>query len=88
MPTIQNKTKRPLAVSLPGGKKLRLGPFQSGQVTHKALEHPPLKKLIDAGDIELAGDGKKQGEATSDSKPPTSARGGPGTGGIRYTGDR
>lgn len=88
MPSIHNKTNRPLAVPLPGGKKLRLGPFQTGQVTGKALQHPPLKKLIEAGDIELAADGDRRGEATSNSKRPTSGRNAPGAGGIRHTGDR
>jgi len=88
MPSILNKTKRPLAVPLPGGKKLRLGPLQTGQVAAKALEHPPLRELIEAGDVELTDDGQRRGEATSNSKRPASGRGVPGIGGIRYTGDR
>ena len=88
MPSIHNKTKRPLAVPLPGGKKLRLGPLQTGQVTPKALEYPPLKKLIEVGDIELTGDGQRRGEATSSSKRPKPGRNNPGAGGIRHTGDR
>ena len=88
MSSIHNKTNRPLVVPLPGGKKLRLGPLQTGQVTPKALEHPPLKKLIEAGELELTDGGRQTGEATSSSKPPTSGRNNPGTGGIRYTGDR
>ena len=45
---IRNKTRLPLRVPLPGGKKLHLGPGQAGQVTPKALEHPPLKALLGA----------------------------------------
>ena len=88
MPSIHNKTKRPVAVPLPGGKKLRLGPLQTGQVTPKALEHPPLKKLIETGDIEVTGDERRRGEGTSGSKRPTSGRDNRGAGGIRHTGDR
>jgi hypothetical protein len=87
MPTLLNKTRRALAIPLPGGKKLRLGPFQSGQVKPKALEHPPLKKLIEAGDIELTGDKQGHGESTANSKRPTPGRHNPGAGGIRHTGD-
>lgn len=73
---------------LPKGKKLRLGPFQIGQVTPKALEHPPLKKLIEAGEIELTGDGQQHGESKGGPQAPPSGRTPPSTGGIRYTGDR
>ena len=46
---IVNKTQKPVAVPLPGGKKLRLGPGKTGQITPKAAEHAPLKKLIEEG---------------------------------------
>jgi len=87
MPSIQNKTKRALTVPLPGGKKLRLGPFQTGQVKPKALEHAPLKALVETGDLEVTGDNRRHGEATSSSKRPTPGRNNPGAGGIRHTGD-
>ena len=51
--SILNKTAGALKVPLPHGKALRLGPHQTGQVSHHDLDHPPLKKLIDAGTIEL-----------------------------------
>ncbi len=57
---ITNKTRVPLSVPLPGGKRLFLAPGKTGQVSHKALEHPPLVKLIEAGDIETAGGGPKR----------------------------
>ena len=31
---ITNKCKRPISISLPGGKKLFLGPGKSGQINH------------------------------------------------------
>ena len=51
---IKNKTNRPLGIPLPGGKKLHLGPKKKGQIAANAVEYPPLKKLIEAGDVELA----------------------------------
>lgn len=50
---IRNTAKRPLKISLPGGKRLFLGIGGTGQIVPKAAEHPPVKKLIDAGDIEI-----------------------------------
>jgi hypothetical protein len=58
MKTVQNKTVRPLRVPLPGGKVLHLGPKKSGQVADNAVEHAALKKLIEAGDLEVQGTGE------------------------------
>ena len=44
---ITNKSKKPLSVPLPGGKKLFLQPGKTGQVTAKALQHPPRVGRID-----------------------------------------
>lgn len=78
MPTITNTTKRPLAVPLPQGKKLHLGPGRSGEVTPKALEHPPLHELIEAGTLHVD-DGGRRG-------PGPGGPGGPGGGGPRGPG--
>lgn len=51
---IRNKTAGALKVPLPHGKALHLGPNQTGHVSHHDLDHPPLKKLIDAGTLEIA----------------------------------
>jgi len=51
--TIKNKTKKPLSVPLPQGKRLFLGPGKSGQITPKAVDHPPLKAMLESGDLEL-----------------------------------
>jgi hypothetical protein len=56
MTAVSNKTQRPLSVPLPGGKTLHLGPGKTGQVSAKAVEDPRLKKLIDAGELEVVGD--------------------------------
>ena len=57
MKTIRNKTASPLRVPLPGGKTLHLAPAKTGQVADKAVEDPRVRKLIEAGKIEIAGDG-------------------------------
>lgn len=56
MPTITNKTQRPLSVPLPRGKILHLGPGKAGQIARNAADHPPLKKLVQAGEIEITED--------------------------------
>ena len=53
MKTVVNKTHAPLKVPLPRGKSLRLGPLKEGQIRDEHAEHPPLKKLVDKGSIEV-----------------------------------
>ena len=57
MKTIKNTTRQPVVVPLPRGKKLHLGPLQTGEIADGAEEHPPLVKMIELGDIEVLGDG-------------------------------
>jgi len=86
---ISNKTHQPLRVPLPGGRTLRLGPGQTGEITSNAVDHPPLKKMIDAGTIEVVADGR----AAVDALPGGGSSGGarksfaPG-GGRHRSGDR
>jgi hypothetical protein len=65
MKTISNKTHKPISVSLPRGKKLHLGPGKTGQIADNASDHPALKKLIDAGEIEVIAEGAEAAEAAS-----------------------
>ena len=85
---ITNKTQKPLNVPLPGGKRLFLGPGKTGQVSPKALEHPPLVKLLEAGDIETAAGGpkRKDGGDANAAAAPGSRHG--GTTARRQSGDR
>ena len=53
MKTIVNKTTDALRVPLPQGKVLHLGPRQKGHVAVHDADHPPLKKLIEVGQIEI-----------------------------------
>lgn len=58
MATILNKTSRPLRVPLPGKKLLRLAPLKSAAVSAKAVQHPPLRAMVEAGDIEISHAGR------------------------------
>jgi hypothetical protein len=85
---VTNKTRKPLSLPLPGGKKLFLAPGKTGQVSPRALEHPVLAKLLEAGDLEAAESGPKStdgGEGRSGAYPGP-RRG--GTGAMRHSGDR
>ena len=53
MPTVTNKTDKPISIPLSGGKKLHLGPGLTGQVSLKAAARPGILKLVEAGDIEI-----------------------------------
>ncbi len=58
-PTIKsviNKARKPIKISLPGGKTLHLGLAGRGQVPDDVLERPAFKKLIEAGEIEVLGE--------------------------------
>ena len=89
MKTVKNKTQRPLRVPLPRGKTVHLGPGKSSNITTEAAEHPGLKKLIEAGEIEVldesagasgGGGGGPQGHGTAQ---------GHSSGGVnRRSGDR
>ena len=85
---IINKTNKPLRILLPGGKKLFLGPGKTGQINAKALQHPPLVKLIEAGDIESGGaTATRQGGGADKAGHATGLRHG-ATGAMRQSGDR
>ena len=86
---VSNKTQRPLSVPLPGGKKLRLGPGKTGQISPKAAQHPPLKKLIDDGELEILEGGRSNPAGAGGSKIGAASGQRPTpTGGVRQTGDR
>ena len=64
MKTVINRTRKPLRIPLPGGKALFLGITQEAKIRDDALKHPPVKKLLEAGDIEVFdGPGPKHGAA-------------------------
>ena len=60
MKTVRNLTFKPIKVPLPGGKALRLGPKADGIIDDKAAEHGSLKRMVEAGTIEVL-DGRSMG---------------------------
>ncbi|HIF39503.1 MAG TPA: hypothetical protein EYQ74_00215 [Planctomycetes bacterium] len=86
---IKNTTKRPIKVPLPAGKRLFLKPGEKGQITPKAAEHPPVKKLIDEGSIEILDVGRGKSKASGGSGGISGSQdSGGGDSGMRKTGDR
>jgi hypothetical protein len=89
MRSITNKTNKPLAVPLPRGKVLRLGPRKTGQISSDDLDHPPLKKLAEAGEIEIHAEGHVPPAGGGGGKvAPPGAAGHTTTTGGRRSGDR
>ena len=85
---IINKTQKPVAVPLPGGKKLRLGPGKTGQITPKAAEHPPVMKLVEEGVVEIVGVGKKSHGGSAGGVQGGTRGHSQGGGGLFRSGDR
>ena len=85
---ITNKTKKPLSVPLPAGKKLFLSPGKSGQITRKAAERPAVLKLVEAGDVKIAEEGSKRQGGTSSGSGVSSASRHGGSGAMRQSGDK
>jgi hypothetical protein len=73
MKTLINKTRAPLKIGLPGGKTVRLGPGKAGQIRDEDADGDAIKKLVEAGDLEV-----HQGEVSTGS--------GSGPGGVHKAG--
>lgn len=85
---ITNKTKKPLSVPLPAGKKLFLSPGKSGQITRKAAERPAVLQLVEAGNVQISEEGAKlRGGGKSGSGVSSASRHG-GSGAMRQSGDK
>jgi hypothetical protein len=88
MATITNKTPRPLSVDLPNGKKLRLGGLASAEVNSKAMSHPAVTKLVEAGTVVIVSGTGKHAGGKSATGAPGAAGGRDGGREIRKTGNR
>lgn len=85
---ITNKTKKPLSIPLPAGKKLFLSPGKSGQITRKAAERPAVVQLVEAGQVKITEEGVKlQGGEKSSGGVASSSRHGM-SGAMRQSGDK
>jgi hypothetical protein len=88
MRAVTNKTNKPLAVPLPRGKILRLGPRKTGQISSDDVDHPPLTKLAEAGEREIHEEGHSPAQGGGGGRPePTGGHHTTTTGGRR-SGDR
>ena len=88
MRAVTNKTNKPLAVPLPRGKLLRLGPRKTGQISSDDVDHPPLKKLADAGEIEIHEEGQSPAQGGGSGRPGSTGAHHTTTTGGRRSGDR
>ncbi len=88
MTTIKNTTHGALLVPLPRGGKLHLGPMRTGEVNPAALEHPPLKNLVEEGKIEVIGGGDRELPHPIKKEQVTGRTSGHTTTTIKQTGDR
>ncbi len=83
-PTIRsviNKARRPIKISLPGGKTLHLGLAGRGQVPDDVLDRPAFRKLVAAGEIELLGESDRS--LAADQKSTRIGRSSPGHPAVR-----
>ncbi|MEW6072387.1 MAG: hypothetical protein AB1726_07265 [Planctomycetota bacterium] len=89
MKSIRNKTRKPLRIPLPAGKTLHLGPGATAPLAAKAAEHPPLRKLVEAGEVEILEEGRPSGDRYGGGQKGLSeSPGHRGSGDVRHTGDR
>jgi len=89
MKSITNKTQKPLSIPLPRGKTLHLGPGKTGQISSEAAEHPPLTKLVQAGEIDVFDDhAAPTGGSGGGAKGPRPFYGHAASSGGRRSGDR
>jgi hypothetical protein len=84
MKTVTNKTQQPVSVPLPRGKTLHLGPGKTGQIASNDADHPGLKKLAEAGTIEILDESAK----STDGGPAGKIGGGATHGHARGSGNR
>jgi hypothetical protein len=67
MRTIVNKTPRPLRIHLSQGKVLHLGPLKEGQIATHDADSEGITKLVEAGEIEILGEGPRTSSASGES---------------------
>ena len=69
-------------------ERVHLGPGKSGQITTGAAEHAGLKKLVDAGEVEIFDEESAPGDMGGGGQKSHAAQG-HGSGGVnRRSGDR
>lgn len=53
MKRIINKSSAPIRIPLPNNRTLHLGPSKTGQISEQAAERPAVRRLIEAGTVEV-----------------------------------
>jgi len=87
--TVRNKTHGPLKVPLPRNKFLRLGPNTTGQIRDDDAERPAVKRMLDAGEIEIVAAGAHgSGASGHEAAAPRAGRSGGGATRVHRSGDR
>ncbi len=89
MKSIVNKARRPLKIRLARGRFLHLGLGREGQISTQDAERESFKKLVEAGDVEIVGEGS--GPVTTSGGTPSGhpdARGHHPSTSIKKRGDR
>lgn len=69
MKTVRNKTPRPLRVRLSRGKTLHLGPLKEGQISFQDVEAGGVQRLVEAGQLEILGEGEQAAGSTTPARP-------------------
>ena len=67
MKTVRNKSHRPLKVRLSRGKTLHLGPLKEGQISVHDVEAAGVQRLVEAGELEILGEGSQAPEGAGQS---------------------
>jgi hypothetical protein len=90
MKTVINKTRAPLRVPLPRGKSLHLGPGKTGEIRDGDTDHAGLKKLVEAGKLEIVEGGHQESGVAGGTTAPHEATHGFGKANFRQRkgGDR
>ena len=57
MKTVLNRSRRPLKIHLSRGRVLHLNPGKEGQIAAQDSDRESVKKLVEAGDLEILGEG-------------------------------
>ncbi len=68
MTTVSNKTQRPMSLRLPRGKTLHLGPGKTAEIAANVADGPQLKKLVEAGEIEIDSAAARHGDGVGGGK--------------------
>ncbi|MDH3744616.1 MAG: hypothetical protein OES47_05880 [Acidobacteriota bacterium] len=69
MKSILNKTHRPQKIRLSQGKVLHLGPNKTGQIADHDAERESVKQMVEAGDLEIVGEGTQVSQAGGNTAP-------------------